>query len=64
MFYFFIIFEIRIMIGRFQRILTKRFLQNFTASSFRLLRFLSNCMLTAQHKTENLVCSKSVKFTA
>jgi len=31
-----------------------RFLQNFTASSFRFLRFLSNCMLIAQHKTENL----------
>jgi len=39
------------------------FLQNFTASSFRFLRFLRNCMLTAQHKTENLVCRKSVKFT-
>jgi len=51
---------------RFQLILSKsfRFLQNFTASSFRFLRFLSNCMLTAQHKTKNLVCRKSVKFTA
>jgi len=38
---------------RFQLILSERFrfLQNFTASSFRFLRFLSNCMLTAQHKT-------------
>jgi len=41
-----------------------RFLQNFTASSFRFLHFLSNFMLTAQHKTENLVCRESVKFTA
>jgi len=41
-----------------------RFLQNFTAFSFRFLRFLSNDMLTAQHKSENLVCRKSVKFTA
>jgi len=49
-------------VGRFQLILSKRFrfLQNFTASSFRFLYFLSN-MLTAQHKTENLVCRKSVK---
>jgi len=41
---------------RFQLILSKRlrFLQNFTASSFRFLCFLSNFMLTAQHKTENL----------
>jgi len=51
---------------RFKLILSKRFrfLQNFTASSFHFLRFLSNCMLFAQHKTENLVCRKSVKFTA
>jgi len=51
---------------RFQLILSKRFrfLQNFTTSSFRFLRFLSNCMLTAHHKSENLVCRKSVKFTA
>jgi len=51
---------------RFQLILSKcfRFLQNFTASSFRFRRFLSNYMLIAQHKTENLVCIKSVKFTA
>jgi len=50
---------------RFQLILSKhfRFLQNVTTSSFRFLHFLSNCMLTAQHKTENLVCRKSVKFT-
>jgi len=50
----------------FQIILSKRFhfLQNFTAFSFRFLRFLSICMFTAQHKTENLVCRKSVKFTA
>jgi len=50
---------------RFQLILSKRFrfLQIFTASSFCFLRFLSNCMLTAQHKTENLVCRKSIKFT-
>jgi len=43
---------------RFQLILYKRFhfLQNFTAFSFRFLRFLSNCMLTAQHKSENLLC--------
>jgi len=40
---------------RFQLILLKR---------FRFLRFLSNGMLTAQHKTENLICRKSVKFTA
>jgi len=45
----------------FQLILSKRFrfLQNFTTFSFRFLHFLSNCMLTAQHKTENLVCRKS-----
>jgi len=51
---------------RFQLILSKRFrfIQNFTASSFFFLRFLSHCMLTAQHKTENLVCRKSVQFTA
>jgi len=51
---------------RFQLILSKRFLflQNFTASSFRFLRFLNNCMLTAQHKTENLMCRKAAKFTA
>jgi len=49
---------------RFQLILSKRFrfLQNLIASRF--LRFLSNCMLTAQHKTENILCRKSVKFTA
>jgi len=41
--------------GRFQLILSKR---------FRFLRFLSHCMLTAQYKTKNLVCRKSVKFTA
>jgi len=42
---------------RFQLILSKRFrfLQNFTASSFRFLRFLSNGMLTSQHKTENFL---------
>jgi len=36
----------------FQLILSKpfRFLQNFTASSFRFRLFLSNCVLTAQHK--------------
>jgi len=39
----------------FQLILSKR---------FRFLRFLSNCLLTAQHKTENLVGRKSIKFTA
>jgi len=51
---------------RFQLIFPKRFhfLQNFTASSFRFLLFLSNCMLTAKHKTENLMCRKSVWFTA
>jgi len=51
---------------RFQLILSKRFrfLQKFTASSFRFFCFLSNNMLTAQHKTENLVGRKSVKFTA
>jgi len=50
---------------RFQLILSKsfRFLQYFTASSFCFLRFLSNFMLTAQHKTENLVCRKSTKLT-
>jgi len=39
---------------RFQLILSKRFrfLQNFTASSFRFLLFPSDCMLTTQHKTE------------
>jgi len=49
-------------VGRFrvrfrsQLILSKRFrfLQNFTTSSFRFLSFLSNGMLTAQHKAENL----------
>jgi len=41
-------------VGRFR----VRFLQNFTASSFRFLYFLSNCMLTAQHKTENLSVQK------
>jgi len=51
---------------RFQLILSKRFrfLQNFTASSFRFLCFLIKCMLTAQHKTENLLYRKSVKVTA
>jgi len=49
---------------RFQLILSKRFLQNFTASSFRFLRFLSNFMLTAQHKNQNLVRRKSVKCIA
>jgi len=39
------------------------FCQNASASSFRFLRFLSNGMLPAQHKTENLVCKKSDKFT-
>jgi len=37
------------------------FCKNFTAFSFR---FLSNGMLTVQHKTENLVYRKSVKFAA
>jgi len=49
---------------RFQLILSNRFRFNFTAYSFRFFRFLSTGMLTAQHKTENLVCRKSVKFTA
>jgi len=51
---------------RFHLILSKRFrfFQNFNASSFCFFRFLSNCMLTAQRKTENLVCRKFVKFTA
>jgi len=49
---------------RFQLILPKRFsfLQNFTASSFRFLRFLSNWK-TEKLKTENLVCRKSDKYT-
>jgi len=49
---------------RFQLILSKRFhfLQNFTAFSFRFLRFLSNCMLTAQHKSENLCRVYTCRF--
>jgi len=48
--------------SRFQLILSKRL--PLPSEFFRFLRFLSNFMLTAQQKSENLVCRKSIKFTS
>jgi len=50
-------FRVRV---RFKLILSKRFrcLQNFTAFSFRFLRFLSVCMLTAQFSAQKIRAQK------